>query len=254
MNDTFSLGRLLAHAGQHHAPLEALPDGVVLPTDARTAYDQQHEHVAALGGAIAGWKVGAKSPDAPPAASALPAHGVLHGDTAVHAADPRRPFGLELEIAFRLGRSFAPRDTPYADDEVTAAIASVGATIEVVASRYAKSLAVDRLAQLADLLSHVALAVGEFVPYRADLPYLAPAVSFSFNGQPLFAGTPANPAGDPRRLLGWLVNHATVERGLEITPDHVLTAGSYVGLVQAVGSGVVVGEIAGLPPVTLTIA
>ncbi|MGG2041211.1 hypothetical protein [Burkholderia gladioli] len=43
--------------------------------------------------------------------------------------------------------------------------------------------------------------------------------------------------GDPRRLLAWLVNHATVARRVALTPDQVITAGTYVGLVQVAGSG-----------------
>ncbi|WP_186146519.1 2-keto-4-pentenoate hydratase [Burkholderia gladioli] len=253
MNDSLSLGRLLAQANANHQPIEALP-AALQPADADAAYVAQHELIAALGGGIGGWKVGAKSPDAPPAAAPLPAHGVMHGDTAVYTADARRPFGLELEIAFRLGRVFEPSETAYGEAEVAAAIASVGATIEVVASRFARFPDVERLAQLADLLNHAALAAGEFVPYREDLPFLAPSLSFTFNGQSLFSGTPGNPAGDPRRLLAWLVNHATVARRVALTPDQVITAGTYVGLVQVAGSGVAVGQIAGLPPVTLTIA
>lgn len=253
MNDSLSLGGLLAQAHMHHTQIDALPDGVT-PADANAAYDQQHVLIEALGGAIGGWKVGAKMPDGPAQAAPLPAHGVTQGDTSVYTADAGRPFGLELEIAFRLGRRFEPSDTAYPDAEVLGAIASVGATIEVVGSRFAKHPDVDRLAQLADLLSHAALAAGEFVPYRDDLPFLAPQLTFTFNGQPLFAGTPGNPAGDPRRLLPWLVNHATVARRTAVTPDQVLTTGTYVGLVRVAGSGVAIGEIAGLPPVTLTIA
>ncbi|AJK49123.1 2-keto-4-pentenoate hydratase [Burkholderia plantarii] len=253
MNESLSLGRLLAQAFTSHTQIDTLPDAV-LPRDAGAAYDAQHEIVAALDDTIGGWKVGAKTPDGPRQGAPLPRHGVSLDDTGVYTADARRPFGLELEFAFRFGRRFEPTDRAYPDAEVEAAIAEVGATIEVVASRFAGFPAVDRLLQLADLQNHGALAAGEFVPYRADLQFVTPELSFTFNGQPLFSGTPANPAGDPRRLLSWLVNHATVERGIAITPDQLVTCGSYVGLVNVAGSGVAVGQIGGLPPVTLTIA
>ena len=36
----------------------------------------------------------------------------------------------------------------------------------------------------------------------------------------------ANPAGDPRRLLAWVVNHCTV-RGITVDSDVVAATGSY---------------------------
>lgn len=60
----------------------------------------------------------------------------------------------------------------------------------------------------------------------------------------------ADPAGDPRRLLAWVVNHCTV-RGIAADSDVVVTAGSHAGMHFASAPGTVVGEIRGLPPVSL---
>ena len=62
----------------------------------------------------------------------------------------------------------------------------------------------------------------------------------------------ANPAGDPRRLLAWVVNHCTV-RGITVDSDVVVPTGSYAGMHFASAPGTVVGEIRGLPPVSLTL-
>lgn len=61
----------------------------------------------------------------------------------------------------------------------------------------------------------------------------------------------ADAAGDPRRLLAWVVNHCTV-RGITVDSD-VVTTGSYTGMHFASAAGTVVGEIRGLPPVSLTL-
>jgi len=122
-----------------------------------------------------------------------------------------------------------------------------------VTSRFSGWPHVDKLWQLADLQNHGALIVGEAVPYDGKFPFLAPAASFTIDGAPLFEGAPANPAGDPRRLLGWLVNHG-VSRGLTFEPGTVLTCGSYTGMAFPEKNGVVRGAIDGLPPVQFTLS
>jgi 2-keto-4-pentenoate hydratase len=62
--------------------------------------------------------------------------------------------------------------------------------------------------------------------------------------------TAQNPAGDPRRLLPWLVNHQT-QNGFTVTPEMVLTTGSYTGMYKTSGPGLAVGEIRGLPTVVV---
>jgi 2-keto-4-pentenoate hydratase len=63
---------------------------------------------------------------------------------------------------------------------------------------------------------------------------------------------PANPAGDPRRLLTWLVNHAS-SRGIAVTPEMVVTAGSYTGMFFPREAGTASGRIEGLAPVSVTL-
>lgn len=161
--------------------------------------------------------------------------------------------GLELEVAFRIGRRFEPNSGPYSDEDVVAAIESVHAAIEVVASRFAAWPDVEKPWQLADLQNHGALIVGEGVPYDAAFPFVSPAMAFTFDGASLFDGVPANPAGDPRRLLAWTVNHS-VARGLAVERGTVLTAGSYTGIAFPDVPGTAIGAIEGLPAVELHFA
>jgi 2-keto-4-pentenoate hydratase len=249
--DADALASLFVEARARRTRLDALPSEA-RPANSDDAYAAQEATLRALGAAIGGWKVGAKSSDGPVQGAPLPADGV-HRSGACLAMSGFGKAGLELEVAFRLGRRFEPDSGPYGDDEVLAAIESVHASIEVVASRFAAWPDVEKPWQLADLQNHGALIVGDGVPYDAAFPFLSPAMSFTFDGAPLFDGAPANPAGDPRRLLAWTVNHC-VSRGLALEAGTVLTAGSYTGIAFPESPGAALGRIEGLPPVELHFA
>ncbi|SAK54988.1 2-keto-4-pentenoate hydratase-like protein [Caballeronia fortuita] len=249
--DADALARLFVDARAHRAKLDTLPENA-RPASAGDAYAAQDATLRALDADIGGWKVGAKTHDGPVQAAPLPADGI-HKTGARLSMLAFGKAGLELEIAFRLGRRFEPDSGPYSDEDVIAAIESVNATIEVVASRFAAWPDVEKPWQLADLQNHGALIVGEGVPYDAAFPFVSPAMTFTFDGAPLFKEAPANPAGDPRRLLAWTVNHS-VSRGLAVERGTVLTAGSYTGLAFPDAPGAAVGRIEGLPSVELHLA
>lgn len=230
--------------------LLAAPEGSEALVDSQQAYAVQHRVIGLRRQAVGGWKVGAKAPTGPIQGAPLPSDKLLLGAASVS----QRHFatlGLELEIAFRFGRTFEPRPETYSDAEVLEGLASMGATIEIVSTRYAAWPKVDKLAQLADLQNHGALAVGAVVPYAADFPFLAPSLSFEFDGVDIANGPPANPAGDPRRLLSWLVNHAS-GHGIAIVPEMIVTTGSYTSMHFVEQPGTAIGRIEGLPPVQLT--
>jgi 2-keto-4-pentenoate hydratase len=249
--DANALARLFAEARAHRAKLDALPEGA-RPSNSDEAYAAQEATLHVLHADIGGWKVGAKSPDGPIQGAPLPSEGV-HRSGARLAMHAFGKAGLELEVAFRLGRRFEAGSGPYSDEDVIGAIESVHAAIEVVASRFAAWPDVEKPWQLADLQNHGALIVGEGVPYDAAFPFVSPAMTFTFDGAPLFNGAPANPAGDPRRLLAWTVNHS-VSRGLSLERGTVLTAGTYTGLAFPDAPGPAVGRIEGLPAVELHFA
>ncbi|WP_133647294.1 2-keto-4-pentenoate hydratase [Paraburkholderia flava] len=241
----------LADARRTQTRIAALAPHEV-PADAQTAYAIQHELLQHMDAQIGGWKIGAKSDTGPVQGAPLPAGGLLASGARV-ARNATLPCGIELEVAFRFGRTFEPRAEPYDDADVLAGIGAMAATVEIVASRFAGWPDVDRLAQLADLQNHGALIVGESVAYRADFSFVTPSVQVRFDGRGVFDGAPANPAGDPRRLLAWLVNHCTQQRGLAVTPDWIVTTGSYTGMFFPPGGGVLTAQIDGLAPLQLTL-
>ena len=244
------LATMLAAARERGVAINPIPVDLI-PIDLESAYRTQHAILARGHHAIAGWKIGAKSPEHPIRGAPLPAGAVLPSPALVQ----RRSYpviGLELEIAFRFRRRFDPSTQIYEESEVLDAIDSVCAAIEIVSSRFADWPDVDTTLQLADLQNHGGLVVGEATCYVPDYPFVAPAVHFRFEDKDVVKQRPANPAGDPRRLLTWVVNHCT-SRDLAITPETIITTGSYTGMYFPESLGVAIGKIDGMPPVQLAL-
>jgi len=246
-----ALAQLILNARAQHVTLDTLPEDLQ-PANQDEAYAVQFATLDLMQEAAAGWKVGAKSPDGPAQGSPLPAS-CVHRSGAQLARREFGKAGLELEIAFSLGRRFEPAAEPYTEQQVLDAIESVHAAVEIVSSRYSAWPNVDKLWQLADLQNHGALIVGDGVPYDGRFPFEVPSLRFTFDGKPVFDSKPSNPAGDPRRLLVWLINHGS-SRGVTFEPGTVLTTGSYTGMFFPETAGAVHGAIEGLPPVQLTLS
>lgn len=232
-------------------PVEALP------VDEAEATEVQHALLAQLGQPVAGWKVGAKSADGPITAAPLPADSVLRSPAMLPLRQGRVPagrlLGLELELAFFFDRDFGPADASLPDAELLSTIAHMAATFELVASRFDDGVAVPPLLAQADLLFHGGLVVGEPVPFDRGRSLTEPALRLVIDGRDV-AGLPGhNPAGHPLRLLPWLVRHV-VRGGGHLPAGTVVTTGSFVGLQPLPARGAdVLGEIAGLPPVRLSL-
>lgn len=221
-----------------------------VPASEQESYAIQDQIIASLSSPVAAWKVGSKSSDGPMQAAPIPAVLMQNAPLTIQ----RSAYGvlvLELELAFRFNRDFASSQEPYADDEVLGAISHTVTTIELVSSRYA-GWPVDKLAMLADLQSHGGLVVGEAVPYDASYPFAAPSLTCTLDGQNIAPETTRNTAGDPRRLLPLLVNHAS-RRGIAMPEGTLVTCGTYIGMYKLNTLGTVVGQFQGLPEIRLTI-
>jgi 2-keto-4-pentenoate hydratase len=244
------LGNLLSDAYTQKAPPMHVP-AAFEPADTAAAYLAQRAFLQRHHLEIGGWKIGAKSTDGPIQGAPLPRQGI-HANGAVLSRSDFPVLGLEVEIAFRFNRDFMPDQPPSTEAQVLASIGSFGATIEIVSSRMADWPDGPKLTQLADLQNHGALIVGEFVDYRDDIDFLGPQAQLLFNGQPIFVGAGANPAGDPRRLLHWLVGHCR-EQKIALPAGTLVTAGTYTGIHLPAAPGKVSGQIAGLPGVAFEI-
>jgi len=245
------LAQRLVDARRLHQPIEAVAPGD-LPPDAATAYAVQQAVIAGLGTRTGGWKVGARAPGGPASGAPIPA-------TLIHASPvrlERQSFFrvlVELEIAFRFAAPIAPRADAYARDEVLAQVGQILPAIEIVDSRFAEWPNIAPLAQLADAQNNGALVTGHALPYMTlarGFDFVAPELELSFDGESLVPEAPGNPAGDPRELLVWFVNHCAA-MGITIEPGWTVTTGTYVGAHRIDGPGLLHGHIDGLGEVEI---
>jgi len=241
MTSMESLAARFIEARRTHTLIDTLHEALK-PAGQAEAYVAQQLTIAAHGGG-AGYKIGAKTPTDEPQCAPLPASKVFGAATGVRRADYART-GLELEIAFSfatdINASFAERT-----EDILDAIDAMTVVVEIVDSRFKAWPQVDKLAQLADLQNNGALVVGDTVRYDRNFDFVAPQARFYCGEQEIFSGAASNPAGDPRRLIVWLVNR-TLQSGQTIPAHALLTTGSYTGIYFAEGADRVRGSIAGI--------
>ena len=204
--------------------LNGLP-AALAPTDEAQAYAVQRRVSAELG-AIGGWKVGAAGPDAPPSCAPMPASGI-HPSPARMPAGRCTMRGVEAEISFRLGADLPPREAPYGRAEVIAAIACCLPAIEVLESRFADPDAQDRLALLADGLTHGAFVYGPPAGDWQGIDFARETASVAIDGATIKEGT-GNPAGDMIRLVQWLADTGARWAG-GLKAGQYVTCGSWTG-------------------------
>lgn len=247
----YDLAQRLVEARQQHRSIDALaPDS--LPPDAATAYAIQQAVIAGLGDSTGAWKIGARSPGGAASGAPIPASLVLPSPARVAHGGFFHVL-VELEIAFRFAEAIEPRGRAYARDEVLSKVGVVLPAIEIVDSRFSEWPNVAPLAQLADGQNNGALITGHPVAYAGfarSFDFVSPELALSVDGTSLLPEVTGNPAGDPRELLVWFVNHCAA-MGITIEPDWTLTTGSYVGAHKVEQAGVVRGHIEGLGEVEI---
>jgi 2-keto-4-pentenoate hydratase len=247
--DREACSHLLFGARRDHRWLPALPEAL-RPLDMADAYAIQNL-VLDKWGPVAAWKVGAGSPEAPPACAAI-AGLTLFDSGAELDAGSFNVIGIEAEIAYRFDRDLPARQTIYTPDEVMAAVGSVHPAIEISDTRFAVWASQDRLSQIADQLNHGALMVGAG---RRDWQVIDPPrqrATVAVNGVPRANVVGGNPSKDLRRLLVWLANEGARARG-GIRAGTVVTTGSMTGVLFVESPAAIAVELPGLGTVAVSI-
>ncbi len=168
-------------------------------------------------GPIGGWKVGSPTPEGAINCSPLPASGIGPG--------AQRHGFIEAEIAVVLAHDLLPRNAPYTDTEVLAAIASAHPAIEVLDSRFASDP--DPWSGLADAGGHAGLVLGPAIEGWAESDLANETVEVSVDGTVVKRGH-GNPGGPMLRLLRWMADTgARWDGGLRA--GQVVTTGSWTG-------------------------
>jgi 2-keto-4-pentenoate hydratase len=180
------------------------------------------------------WKSGGASRSAVMTHAPLPPAGVWASPADARAWPFRWRF-IEAEIALRLGRDVDADLAASLDANSAAALVdAMTVSIEIVDSRWAQGFQAPALLRLADLQSHAALVLGEWVPWVAG------ESARDWKAQPCrvqigdsvhdFTGT--HTCGDPTWVLPDWLRHATRE-GAVLPAGSVVTTGTWCGALAA---------------------
>ncbi len=176
------------------------------------------------------WKSGGASRSAVLTHAPLPPAGVW-----ASPADARAwPFNgrfIEAEIALRLGHPVdAARAATLDMAEASALVDAMAVSIEIVDSRWLQGFSAPALLRLADLQSHAALVLGEWVPFAAR-DWLAQPCRVQI-GEAVSEYRGTHSCGDPAWVLPEWLRHATRD-GAVLPAGSVVTTGTWCGALPA---------------------
>ncbi|MDM0079575.1 fumarylacetoacetate hydrolase family protein [Variovorax sp. J31P179] len=190
------------------------------------------------------WKAGGASRDAELTCAPLPPEGVWPSP----ARAGGRPFhlrGIEAEIALRLGREVDQALASTLDARSAPALVdAMAVSIEIVDSRWREALDAPALFKLADLQSHGALVLGDWVPFVAR-DWAAQACTVRIGSQATVERRGTHSLGDPAHLLPAWLRHAT-RNGGRVAAGTVVTTGTWVGILDAAEGDLVSAEFPGI--------
>ena len=231
---TTGLTQALVAAWQAGHTISALPWGGAL-ADAPAAYAVQEAVGHAMGwfppGPARHWKSGGANRQVVLTHAPLPPAGV-RSSPAQYADMQFHTIGIEAEIALRLGQAVSPAQAAaLTPDTAGMFVDAMAVSIEIVDSRWAEGGAAPALLRLADLQSHGALVLGEWLPYAARDWAAQRCVARIGTREPVLR-TGTHPLADPVWLLPTWLQHAT-RNGATGAAGTVVTTGSWVGLLPA---------------------
>ncbi|MGE0006057.1 MAG: 2-keto-4-pentenoate hydratase [Parvibaculaceae bacterium] len=211
--------------------LDALPSAL-RPVTRADAYLVQ-SHLARLStGALFGWKIAATSlagqrhiaVDGPLAGRLLAE--MVHPDGATLVFGENHMRVAEAEFAFRMARDLPPREEPYGESEVLAAVAALHLAIEIPDSRYTDFTLVGAAQLIADNACGHQFVLGPEAPASwRSLDLAAHRVVGRVGARLEREGIGANVLGDPRTALAWLANELS-RHGLMLARGQVVTTGT----------------------------
>lgn len=159
-------------------------------------------------------------------------------------AGPDETVGLELEVAYKIGRDFpASRAIPTAAD-VIAGIASAHIAVEICGMRWSEP-SPPYLWMLADSMMNRSLVLGEAIPEWRTLDFASLTARQFLDGKLLQESTGGHKSGNPQSLVVWQIQHCVRHRG-GIRAGTVVTTGQLCGNHWVKPDGKVRGEFPAL--------
>lgn len=247
-----ALAQALVAARRQHRQLAAAEWAQALQSPAQ-AYAVQDVVAADLAWFLlappAHWKSGGPSRDAVLTHAPLPPAGVRASPAPLDDW-PMHGRAIEAEIALRLAIDVSPADAAGLQPEaVDALIDAMTVSIEVCDSRWHEGAQAPALLRLADLQSHAALSLGEWVPY-ARRDWMTQRCAVRIGAQPVLERTGTHALADPAWLLPQWLRHAT-RHGDTVAAGTVVTTGTWVGMLPAQAGDAVQVEFAGIGAASL---
>jgi len=183
------------------------------------------------------WKSGGPSREAIATHAPLPPQGVWTSPAEAHDW-PCNIRLIEVEIALRLGSDVSPIDAATVTPETgVALIDAMTVSIELVDSRWQQGVQAPPLLKLADLQSHGALVLGEWIPFSArDWSAQGVSVRIGTGSPRAFRGS--HSMGDPAWVLPAWLRHATRD-GQTVPRGTVVTTGTWCGMLPAAAGDLV---------------
>jgi 2-keto-4-pentenoate hydratase len=223
-----TIAALFVDAHTHGRQFDAASD--TTPATARDAYQVQDLVFAALhpGEHAGAWKVGGPRPDVEPTAAPIASARLLANPARVSGKDFHM-IGVEVEIAFRLGRDLPPRASPYNEEDLAAAISEALVTIELCDTRLANWKTASALWRLADFQLNAALVIGSGTSNWRSIDFTRQRAELWVDGACTIAATGAHPYGNPIRLLPWLAAHNAGRCG-GLRAGNIITTGTWTGM------------------------
>ncbi|MFO1284718.1 MAG: hypothetical protein U1F51_20050 [Burkholderiales bacterium] len=232
----------------------ALPAGALdaLNVSTAEAYAAQASLCRALGGSVAGWKVGF-GPDAASTAAPLLAAGVQPSGGRF-ALPPDRPLLVEIEIAFRLGRDLPPRPArPYSRGEVEDAVVQVFCGAELLAPRSGMPSAGTPFPRfIVDLHGNCGYVVGNGTAAYRAIDLSACRTRIRVGRSKVHDAVGGHPQGDPwAPVVAWANAQCDGLGGLKA--GQILTTGSLHKPIAIEGAARIRAEVEGVGEVALDI-
>jgi 2-keto-4-pentenoate hydratase len=206
-------------------PGPRLPEAL-RPLDLEAGWQLQQEVTHRLGQPVGGWK--ASLPSAGKLVAAPIYQPVISRSTICTVPFPAGAdtVKVEPELAFVLARDLPPREQPYTEAEVDAAIGAVHAALEICASRYIDHTGLPFAELLADGIVNNGLWLG---PALSAPDVAAFELSWQVAEEPVQNAQARHPDGHPRAPLYWLANFLR-ERGMGLMAGQAVITGSYAGV------------------------
>ena len=191
-----------------------------LPADYAEGFAIQERVVQALASPVIGWKV-MQVPQGPVIFAPILGSGRLPAGGTWEVGG-NEPAGIELEIAFRMGRE-VPHDAGR--DRLLEAVADAHVVFELCQSRIAEPSLLPRHVMLADCIANAGVVVGDAIPNWRALDLAARAGRLLVDGAPRAEGK----SGDPLAALA-LLPPALHRHGKALHAGDIVITGSLIGM------------------------